>query len=203
MSEEHSVQPKSIVFLTGVNSQTSLLLVQELINKFSEFEVSVLFEYPNKTFRSVVRGQIKNIKYHGLLWIPYRLCVAFVSLFSKIFAFNKKEMAEKLLDNPDCLSRVTFFENLSSQQAISLVNSKPSILGIVFGTSILAEEMFSAPQMGMINLHQGLIPEFRGQPPAFWEIYKGNDKSGVTIHRVVKQLDAGEVIFTRGGASVS
>jgi len=33
-------------------------------------------------------------------------------------------------------------------------------------------------RMGCINLHKGKVPEYRGMPPGFWEIYKRRKDSG-------------------------
>jgi methionyl-tRNA formyltransferase len=67
-------------------------------------------------------------------------------------------------------------------------------LGVVDGTYILKESVFDLPRRGCINLHCGKVPEFRGTPPAFWELYHGVESVGVTIHRVAARLDAGPIL---------
>jgi methionyl-tRNA formyltransferase len=68
-------------------------------------------------------------------------------------------------------------------------------LGVIAGTYILRPEVFEIPRLGSINLHSGKAPEYRGAAPAFWELYNGEREVGITIHRVVAALDAGNVLI--------
>jgi len=67
-------------------------------------------------------------------------------------------------------------------------------LGVLAGTYILRPEVFEIPRLGCINLHSGKAPEYRGAAPAFWELYNGEHEVGITVHRVVASLDAGDII---------
>jgi peptidoglycan/xylan/chitin deacetylase (PgdA/CDA1 family) len=51
-----------------------------------------------------------------------------------------------------------------------------------------------------LNLHKGKVPEYRGQPAGFWEIYDGQSLAGVTVHFVDEGLDTGDIV---GEACVS
>jgi peptidoglycan/xylan/chitin deacetylase (PgdA/CDA1 family) len=51
--------------------------------------------------------------------------------------------------------------------------------------------------MGCINLHKGKVPEYRGMPPGFWELYDGASSAAVTVHFVDKGLDTGDIVATR------
>src|SRR5690606_36719015 len=55
-------------------------------------------------------------------------------------------------------------------------------------------EVFSLPELGSINLHSGKAPEYRGSAPAFWEMYNGEARVGVTVHWVEAEVDAGPII---------
>lgn len=67
-------------------------------------------------------------------------------------------------------------------------------LGIALGGPILKPELFEIPELGTINLHKSLLPEYRGMPPGFWEIHDGASISGVTIHWIDAGLDTGRII---------
>jgi methionyl-tRNA formyltransferase/peptidoglycan/xylan/chitin deacetylase (PgdA/CDA1 family) len=84
--------------------------------------------------------------------------------------------------------------NLNGASAIAACKSLDADLGIVIGTRILARKIFSVPRMGCINLHKGKVPEYRGMPPGFWELYDGAPSAGVTVHFVDDGLDTGDVI---------
>jgi folate-dependent phosphoribosylglycinamide formyltransferase PurN len=80
-------------------------------------------------------------------------------------------------------------------EAIEQMNAAGADLGVIFGTNIIKESVFSIPRLGSINLHQGLVPYYRGGPPVFWELYNGESEVGITVHRVAAKVDAGEVVL--------
>jgi peptidoglycan/xylan/chitin deacetylase (PgdA/CDA1 family) len=86
---------------------------------------------------------------------------------------------------------------LNSAQAIGTLKGCQADLGIVLGTRILKPATFSVPRLGCINLHKGKVPEYRGMPPGFWELYDGAQTAGVTVHFVDKGLDTGDILATR------
>lgn len=59
---------------------------------------------------------------------------------------------------------------------------------------ILREEALSLPPRGSINVHASLLPELRGAAPVNWAIIRGHAESGVTIMRMVRELDAGPIL---------
>ncbi|HUF70778.1 MAG TPA: formyltransferase family protein [Longimicrobiales bacterium] len=86
------------------------------------------------------------------------------------------------------------FDDLHSDECLAAIERIRPDLGVVDGTYILHESLFDLPRLGSINLHCGKVPEFRGSPPAFWELLSGVDRVGVTVHRVASKLDAGPIL---------
>ena len=84
--------------------------------------------------------------------------------------------------------------NLNAGLAVEQLRRSDADLGIVLGTRILKRDLFSIPRMGCINLHKGKVPDYRGQPPGFWELYEGQNTAGVTVHFVDDGLDTGDVV---------
>lgn len=65
-------------------------------------------------------------------------------------------------------------------------------LGVVAAYGkILPEEVLRIPRLGLINVHASLLPRWRGAAPAQHAVMAGDPETGVTIMRVVKELDAG------------
>jgi methionyl-tRNA formyltransferase len=56
---------------------------------------------------------------------------------------------------------------------------------------IIPEQLLTIPRFGMINVHASLLPKYRGAAPVHRAVINGDDQTGVTIMRVVKELDAG------------
>ena len=56
---------------------------------------------------------------------------------------------------------------------------------------IIPAHLLTIPRLGMINVHASLLPMYRGAAPVHRAVMNGDAKTGVTIMRVVKELDAG------------
>ena len=59
---------------------------------------------------------------------------------------------------------------------------------------ILPDALIELPARGMINVHASLLPRYRGAAPIQRAVMAGDDATGVTIMRVVRELDAGPML---------
>jgi len=65
-------------------------------------------------------------------------------------------------------------------------------LGVVAAYGkLLPEALLAIPRLGMINVHGSILPRWRGAAPVHRAVIAGDHETGVTIMRVVKELDAG------------
>jgi methionyl-tRNA formyltransferase len=58
---------------------------------------------------------------------------------------------------------------------------------------ILPEPVLVIPPYGFLNVHASLLPRYRGAAPVQRAVMAGDPQTGVSIMRVVKELDAGPV----------
>ncbi len=59
---------------------------------------------------------------------------------------------------------------------------------------ILPDWLLATPRLGLINVHASLLPRYRGASPVHRAVMNGDAETGVTIMRVVKELDAGPML---------
>lgn len=59
---------------------------------------------------------------------------------------------------------------------------------------ILPVRLLEMPKFGSVNVHASLLPKYRGGAPIHRCIMNGDKDSGVTIMRMVKELDAGDML---------
>lgn len=90
---------------------------------------------------------------------------------------------------------VHFVSNYHTDEAQSLMREAEADLGVVYGTNILRESVFGIPRLGSINVHQGLVPYYRGGPVMFWELFNDEREVGITVHFVHAKVDTGEVVL--------
>ena len=68
-------------------------------------------------------------------------------------------------------------------------------LGVVAAYGkLLPELLLAIPRLGMVNVHASLLPAYRGAAPVHRAVIAGERETGVTIMRIVKELDAGPML---------
>ena len=80
---------------------------------------------------------------------------------------------------------VAAFQSLNADVAVV------AAYGLILPVSVL-----EAPKHGCLNIHASLLPRWRGASPIQHAIWKGDEKSGVTIMQMEAGLDTGPMIFT-------
>ena len=75
--------------------------------------------------------------------------------------------------------------------AATLRGWRPDVGIVAAYGRIIPEPLLTIPRLGMINVHASLLPKYRGAAPVHRAVMTGDPETGVTIMRVVKELDAG------------
>lgn len=75
--------------------------------------------------------------------------------------------------------------------------SRPElIISIRFGV-ILQPQVINLPKYGVLNLHSGILPHYRGVMATFWAMLNGEKQLGTTLHYISDTgIDTGEVVAT-------
>lgn len=82
------------------------------------------------------------------------------------------------------------------QFLIQLQDLKADLFVVVAFGQILPQELLDIPPLGCINVHASLLPKYRGAAPIQRALMHGEKETGISIQKMVKQLDAGDVIAT-------
>ncbi len=59
----------------------------------------------------------------------------------------------------------------------------------------IPERILNTPRYGAINVHASLLPKYRGGAPIHKAIINGESQSGISLMRMVKKMDAGDILF--------
>jgi len=96
------------------------------------------------------------------------------------------------LNRPDLLTAVT---HINHPDVVALADRlKPDVIA-VFGTSLIRGPLLARGRLGMLNLHGGLSPEYRGADCTFWTLYNGEpDNVGCTLHFIDPGIDTGRLV---------
>jgi hypothetical protein len=96
------------------------------------------------------------------------------------------------LDRPDLVREVP---HINHPDVVALARElRPDVVA-VFGTSLLRGELLKQGRLGILNLHGGLSPEYRGADCTFWALYNGEpEKVGCTLHWIDAGIDTGGLV---------
>jgi len=96
------------------------------------------------------------------------------------------------LDRPDLLHRA---EHINDRSVFETVQRLAPDVVAVFGTSLIKPPLLNLGRLGMLNLHGGLSPDYRGADCTFWALYNGEaEQVGCTLHFINAGIDTGALI---------
>jgi UDP-4-amino-4-deoxy-L-arabinose formyltransferase/UDP-glucuronic acid dehydrogenase (UDP-4-keto-hexauronic acid decarboxylating) len=70
----------------------------------------------------------------------------------------------------------------------------PDMIFSFYYRNLLSDAILSTARHGAFNLHGSLLPKYRGRAPLNWALVNGEKETGVTLHRMVKRADAGNIV---------
>ncbi len=105
------------------------------------------------------------------------------------FFFGDREPS---LDRTDLVREVP---HINHPDVVKLADELQPDLIAVFGTSLIKGELLTKGKLGMVNLHGGLSPHYRGADCTFWALYNQEpEQIGCTLHYIDPGIDSGKLI---------
>jgi len=83
------------------------------------------------------------------------------------------------------------------EQDVSSIRTHDLDFVLRFAFGIIRGNILTTPRYGVWSFHHGDEEKYRGSPPGFWEIYKGDQITGTVLQRLTDRLDAG-IILKKG-----
>jgi methionyl-tRNA formyltransferase len=85
-------------------------------------------------------------------------------------------------------------EKFKNDEFLTELKSFNADLFIVVAFRMLPEVVWNMPELGTINLHGSLLPNYRGAAPINWAVINGETETGVTTFFIEKEIDTGKII---------
>lgn len=86
---------------------------------------------------------------------------------------------------------------LDAEATARITALQPELAVVVAYGGLVREPLLSMPLHGWINLHFSLLPDYRGAAPVQRALIDGHAVTGVSVFRLVPELDAGPVVRMR------
>jgi len=91
--------------------------------------------------------------------------------------------------------KIKLVRSVNDVDTISLIRSIDPEIIIVNNTRILKKDLLNSVKGHFINIHSGMLPEYRGYSGGYWALVnKDKQKCGSTIHFVDEGIDTGSII---------
>lgn len=72
--------------------------------------------------------------------------------------------------------------------------ARPDLLLSVWYRRLLGLALLDLPRVAALNLHGSLLPAYRGRAPVNWVLVNGERRTGVTLHHMTVEADAGDIV---------
>ena len=111
--------------------------------------------------------------------------------------FIKKILAKKNI-NYEVLKKSKpdkIIKDLKSKNFLRFIRKSNCDIFILAGFPyIFPKKLISLPKYGVINLHGGKLPKYRGGSPLSWQIINNEKKIGISVIKINEKIDQGEII---------
>lgn len=86
--------------------------------------------------------------------------------------------------------------DINSESFISMIKTyNPDLFISVACPIIFKQSLIDIPKLDCINIHNAPLPKYRGMLPNFWQLYHREKNVGITVHRIQKGIDTGDMII--------
>jgi methionyl-tRNA formyltransferase len=75
---------------------------------------------------------------------------------------------------------------------------QPDLILSVYYRNMIGMKVLNLAPLGAFNMHGSLLPKYRGRAPINWAVLHGETRIGMTLHRMVKEPDAGAIVDQEG-----
>ena len=75
---------------------------------------------------------------------------------------------------------------------------RPDLILSVYYRNMVSARVLEIPRLGAFNMHGSLLPKYRGRAPINWAVLHGEPRIGMTLHKMVKRADAGDIVDQEG-----
>ncbi len=173
----------NIVLLLGKNLDEYQIRSLELIMNDSAFQIKlgVINDLSDESKKEFLKKKFNKGKkaYHIFEKLQ-------TLLYDNGETFSAKDFISR--NNIDVLTT----SNPGNPENISIIESYfPDIFVLYGGFSNIPKKLLNLCPYGILSYHFGDLRKYRGEPPAFWELYNGKKEMIVTVQKLTERIHCG------------
>lgn len=87
-------------------------------------------------------------------------------------------------------------ENINREPAVleALEKLEIDFILVLAFAQFLGSRVLNMPKLGCFNIHTSILPKYRGAAPIQYALLNGDTSTGVSIQKMVKEMDAGDLV---------
>ena len=85
----------------------------------------------------------------------------------------------------------------SPEVMLEMESAAPDAIVVAAYGRFIPREVFERPPLGCLNVHPSLLPRYRGPSPVATALRNGDQTTGVTVMKVIEEMDAGPILASR------
>jgi methionyl-tRNA formyltransferase len=79
-----------------------------------------------------------------------------------------------------------------------IAQMRPELILSAYYRNMISTKVLGLAPLGAFNMHGSLLPKYRGRAPINWAVLNGEPRIGMTLHRMVREPDAGNIVDQEG-----
>ena len=181
--------------MTTPGSTSGAKCLERLIGSAYKPKAVVL---PNldRRYRNLIKTGLRYFKANGVLYTLKKVSELIRLKQDQVMVNNvsrKYTSSEQLakVHNIPILSPHSMREQILKDE-LKLI--EPDYIVVASLDYILPVEILQLARIAAINVHPGILPQYRGADPYFWVLANREEQTGCTVHFMTDRVDAGDIL---------
>ena len=192
----------NVVVLYSAGHLGSAMIMNKLLQMPEINIVGVVKAQPLKlSFKgwSRVKQHLRKVGWRFAWLLFWQRCIQGLGyLITLVFPFLRKRLKPAWKIASEHNIPIFHCQNINDKSCQDFIKSlNPDLIISAYFSQILKTEIISLPKRGILNVHPGWLPSYKGAMAYFWGLKNGSDRGGVTIHWIDEGIDTGEVLARR------
>ena len=177
-----------IAFLCSDDISNKLFI--QTLKKYN-LEITVFVENNNSNKKNLIKRRLKKLNLIEKFFFP--LDILFLVIYKKrINKYLKKNL--ELTTDSSIEEKIIFTKDINSTEVYESINNFRPDAVIVRGTSIIRDHLINIKVKYFLNIHGGIVPNYRNVHGQFWAYYnKDYSNMGSSILHLTKGIDNGNI----------
>ncbi len=179
-----------IVFL-AVDDEFAGLMQKYIYNQHPEWVVGSVISTCPIYKKSNVGAVWFVIKQSGFIYFAEMVRM---KLLKKFFNNQEKITSSQLAGKHNV--EMHYCANINEEKSLLQVRKwKPDLVVSTNFSHYVGKNAREIVPLGAWNLHKSFLPNYRGMAPNFYAMLEGAKRAGVTLHKIAKGFDTGDIII--------